>query len=414
MAETEIAVLGAGIVGLSCAIHLQRRGMETTLVDRGEPGCEASFGNAGILSRGSVLPLGVPCVWRSATRYALNLDPGVRYDPRFLPQLGPWLLRFLRQCTASRAIAISQGLNELLRLALVEHETLVKEAGVDELLKQEGWLRLFHTDRAFRSFDFELAQLKNLGIRTEIVDAGGLRDLEPNLNPVFKTGIWYPETASITDPGKVCHAFAALFAAEGGSIRRDVVSGVQPTQGGWLVQLEGDALAARRVVLALGSWSSELLESLGCRLPLMWERGYHLNFAVQEGCGLNRPINDIEGAYVVAPMRCGHRVTSGIEFASLDEPPNLIQLRSIVRSAREAVNLGESLDAKPWLGRRPSMPDSLPVISAAPGHQNLWLAFGHGHIGFTTGPITGHLVADMVTGSAPVIDPAPFSAERFS
>jgi len=413
MAREEVAVLGAGIVGLSCALHLQRAGLSVALIDMGEPGSETSFGNAGVLSRGSVVPFSTPAVWKNLHRYALNASAGVRLDPAFLPQLAPWLLRFLRECTASRAATISEGLNELLRRAVDEHSTLSAEAGYEHLVRRDGWIRVFRSENGFRGFGFEHAQLRRLGVRTEILDPAGLTELEPNLNREFFRGVWYPDTAAVTDPGAVCRALSASFESAGGTMRRGTISALSPQQKGWRVSLEGDHLEAERVTIALGAWSADLLRPLGIRLPLLWERGYHLHFQVEETNKLNRPVNDVEGGYVIAPMTRGHRITSGIEFAPRDGPPTPAQFEPVLRSARTAVTLGECLDATPWLGRRPSMPDSLPVIGAAPGHRDLWLAFGHGHIGFTAGPITGRLIADLVTGRKPTIDPTPFSPGRF-
>lgn len=413
MAKAEMAVLGAGIVGLSCAIHLQRAGLAVTLIDRGEPGCETSFGNAGVLSRGSIMPFSTPAVWRNLHRYALNLSAGVRLDPAFLPQFTPWFLRFLRECTTSRAAAISEGLNELLRRAVDEHVSLSIDAKYAHLVRRDGWVRVFRSEGGFRGFRFEHEQLRKLGVRTEILDSAGLAELEPNLHPRFFRGAWYPDTAAVTDPGAVCQALAALFEAEGGTMRRGTVTGLRPNRDGWQVELEADALNASKVAVAMGAWSVDVLKALGVELPLLWERGYHLHFRVAEGDELIRPVNDIEGGFVIAPMERGHRITSGIEFARRDGPPSPVQFEPVLRAAREAVTLGECLDATPWLGRRPSMPDSLPVISVAPGQQNLWLAFGHGHVGFTAGPVTGRLITDLVTGCKPIIDPKPFSAERF-
>jgi len=211
MAKAEIAVLGAGIVGLSCAIHLQRAGLSVTLIDRGEPGCETSFGNAGVLSRGSIMPFSTPAVWKNLHRYALNLSPGVRLDPTFLPQFTPWFLRFLRECTVGRAVAISEGLNELSRRAVEEHVALSVDAKYAHLLRRDGWIRVFRSEGGFRGFQFEQEQLRKLGVKTEILDSPGLADLEPNLHPTFFRGVWYPETAAVTDPGAVCQALAGLF-----------------------------------------------------------------------------------------------------------------------------------------------------------------------------------------------------------
>ena len=413
MAKAESVVLGAGMIGLSCAIHLQRAGLAVTLVDRGEPGCETSFGNAGVLARGSIVPFSTPRVWRNLHRYAFNRDAGLRLEAGFLPQLTPWLIRFLRACTESRAIAISEAMNNLLYRAVDEHVALIEAAGVSHLLERDGWVRVFRTERGFEAFRFELDQLRRFGVVTEVVDPGGLAELEPNLKPIFARGVWYPQNAAVRDPGGVCQAFAELFQREGGRVRRGQVRALRRTGDTWRVELDGDALEAERLVLAMGAWSADLLRPLGVHLPLLWERGYHLHYDVAHESQLRRPVNDIQGAYVIAPMAGGHRITSGIELAPRDAPPNPDQVERAAGAAAEAVDLGERLDAQPWLGRRPSMPDTVPVIGAAPGQPDLWLAFGHGHVGFTAGPVTGRLIADLVTHRRPVIDPAPFSPDRF-
>lgn len=413
MAKAEIVVLGAGVVGLSCAIHLQRSGLSVTLVDRGDPGCETSFGNAGVLARGSIVPFSTPAVWRKLHRYALNRDAGLRLDPTFLPQLTPWLLRFLRACTETRAMAISEAMNEMLHAAVEEHVELIEAAGASHLLRRDGWVRVFRDERGFEAFRFEHDQLKRLGVVTEVVDAAGLAKLEPNLKPIFARGIWYPQNAAVTDPGALCQAFAELFQQEGGLIRRGQARTLRHTGNTWRVELDGDALETEQLVLALGAWSADLLTPLGIHLPLLWERGYHLHFDVAPERHLQRPVNDIQGAYVIAPMGSGHRITSGIEFAARDAHPTPFQVERAAEAAGEAVHLGKRLDAQPWLGRRPSMPDTVPVIGPAPGYSGLWLAFGHGHVGFTAGPLTGRLIADLVVRRRPVIDPAPFSPSRF-
>ena len=407
-----VAVLGAGIVGISCALHLARRGFKVTLVDRREPGSETSFGNSGVIGRASITPLGQPAIWRKLPRYAANRDRAARFGPGYpaARDLG-WFLRFLANCRPGAFAANARRLNVLLAHALPEHEALI--AGDSGLLRRDGWLHLFRTGPGFEATAGARALWYRHGVRYRILDRDGLRDLEPHLGPVFQRALWFMDVASVADPGRVCRMLAERFAAEGGTVLREEVRGLGPAGGGMRVELAGGELHADETVVALGPWSGDVLASLGYRLPVIRERGYHLHLAPRRGEPLGRPCLDAEGAYVVTPMTAGLRLTTGIEFSAPDAPPTPVQLDSVLPLAREAFPVGDTVDPEPWLGARPGTPDSLPVIGRAPRHPNLWLAFGHASIGFALGPVTGRLIAEMMSGETPLVDPVPYSAMRF-
>ena len=406
-----VAVLGAGIVGISCALQLARRGLDVTLVDRREPGSETSFGNSGVIGRASIAPLSQPAVWRKLARYAGNRDRAVRFGPGYPARELGWFARFLANSLPGTFDANAGRLNALLTHALSEHEALL--AGDAGLLRRNGWLQLFRTEAGFEASAPARALWYRHGVRFRILDRDGLRELEPHLGPVFRRGIWLQDIASVADPGRVCRLLAERFAAEGGSLLRKEVRSLGMTDGGTRIGLDDGELLAGDTVVALGPWSTDLLAPLGYRLPVIRERGYHLHLAPRHNEPLGRPCLDAEGAYVVTPMTAGLRLTTGIEFSAADAPPTPVQLDSVLPLARDAFPVGAPVDPEPWLGARPGTPDSLPVIGPAPLHPSLWFAFGHASIGFALGPVTGRLIAEMIAGEAPLVDPAPYSASRF-
>ena len=406
-----VAVLGAGIVGISCALHLARRGADVTLVDRREPGSETSFGNSGVIGRASIAPLSQPGIWRKLPRYAANRDRAVRFGPGYpVRELG-WFVRFLANSRPGAFDANARRLNALLSHALPEHEALL---GADSgLLRRDGWLQLFRTEAGFEASAGTRALWYRHGVRFRILDRAALQEIEPHLGSVFRRAIWLQDIASVADPGEVCRRLAARFAEEGGEVLRAEARSLEMAGDGVRIGLDDRELRAEHAVVALGPWSTELLAPLGYRLPVIRERGYHLHLAPRHNEPLGRPCLDAEGAYVITPMRAGLRLTTGIEFNAPDAPPTPVQLEAVLPLAREAFPLGEPVESKPWLGARPGTPDSIPVIGRAPRHPNLWFAFGHASIGFALGPVTGRLIAEMMSGEDPVVDPAPFSAARF-
>ncbi len=230
--------------------------------------------------------------------------------------------------------------------------------------------------------------------------------------PVYKVGLLHTETASVDSPGAVVKAYARMFAGCGGEIRQSEIKSLRPEGDGWCVTLRDGALSARHVVVALGPWSKDLLQPLGYRVPMAFERGYHQEFEPNPARALSRPIHDADGSFVMTPMEQGIRVTSGVELTARDAPSSLAQLDAVVPLARGVVGFGDPV-GEPWRGARPTLPDSLPMIGPAPRHPGLWLAFGHQHIGFTTGPATGAAIAAMIGGTPPSFDAAPFLPGRY-
>jgi D-amino-acid dehydrogenase len=409
--QTDVVVLGAGIVGVSAALAARQRGLSVVLVDRREPGNETSYGNAGILSSGSIIPLNKPSLWNALPTYLTNRHAALRWDPAWAIRNIDWVVRFLANTAPSRLRPRATALHGLIGASLRLHREWIVKADAAQRIRETGWLKAWRSD-AVAAAKEEQAFLAEFGIASEVLDRQAISALEPNILPVYKVGLLHTQTASVDSPGAVVTAYARMFAGAGGEIRQSDIKAIAPDGEGWRVVLADGAIAARHVVVALGPWSADLLRSLGYRVPMAFERGYHREFKPNPARSLHRPIHDAEGSFLMTPMEQGIRVTSGVELTARDAPSSFAQLDAVVPAAKSVLEFGEAV-GEPWRGARPTLPDSLPMIGPAPRHSGLWFAFGNQHIGFTTGPATGVAIAAMITGTQPPFDAAPFSPGRY-
>jgi len=408
-----VTVIGAGIVGICSAIALQRRGYKVTLLDRKPPATETSFGNAGVISRGSVFPSASPGIHKKLPEILTNRSREARLHYRYFGQLSPWGWRILKNANTEKFEQNIAALNSLVRLCLGEHKAMLSECGGLDLLRESGWLKLFRTAEAFENSATEQRYLENCDIEFDRLGATDIKQMESGLSSIFAGGLWIKNTASVSSPGQVCELYASKFADEGGTVVLDELEKLEWRDNQWQIICANGQRQSESVVVALGAWSKVVLENLGYKVPMVVERGYHMHYRMKTEAGLTRPVYDVDGGYVMSPMQKGLRVTTGVEWGSESTEPTPVQLKQIEPFVRQAIDIETELDPEPWLGRRPCTPDSLPVIGAAPNHENLWLAFGHGHMGFSMGPITGRLIADLMTGDKPVLDTDKFSLSRF-
>lgn len=414
MAKTQVVVLGAGIVGVSAALQLARRGVAVALVDRGEPGRETSYGNAGVIGLAGVFPVAFPRSWRKLARVALKKSTEANYHLAALPTVLPWLAAYWRQSSPARLEANGRALWPLRREATAEHELLLAEAGAARYLRKSGWISIYRDADAFAHLAAELALGEELGLPAVRLDGDGARALEPGLAPVFARAIHWPSVVSVSDPLAVTRAYAARLEALGGIILRGEARSLHRSGSRWRVETAEGPVDAAEVVVALGPWAGDFLAKFDLRLPLAVKRGYHRHFKPRGEPALTRPVLDADWGYVAAPMAQGLRLSTGAEFAGREAPPTPVQFARLLPHARALLPLGERADDVTWMGCRPCLADSLPVIGRAPGQPGLWLAVGHGHLGLSLAPITGRLLAEMITGAATVVDPAPYRAERFA
>lgn len=414
MQKADVAILGAGMVGVSAALHLQARGRDVVLIDRhGAAGLETSFGNAGLIERASISPYLFPRDPLKLLRYAFNLAPEAHYHLSALPHVAPWLWSYYKESAPERAAMHEAALRPLIERSLAEHEALIELAGAGELLRKTGWIKLYRSEKTLAAGLAEAERLRAFGLRVDALDARALAEREPELSGVLG-GAHYLDTASVADPSRLSQAFADLFVGRGGRFLVGDARGFEAAQDGrWSVPTHDGPLLARDLVVALGPWSDEIFRPLGYDIPLAVKRGYHMHYAATGGARLSHPVLDADNGYVLAPMTRGIRLTTGAEFARRDAPPTPVQLGQTEPIARALFPLGERLDARPWMGQRPCLPDMLPVIGKAPRHEGLWFDFGHQHHGFTLGPVTGRLLAELMTGEEPFTDPAPYRPDRF-
>ncbi len=410
----DVIVLGAGIVGVSVALHLQQRGRNVVLVDRRAPGEETSFGNAGLIESSSVVPHGFPRDWRTVLRLVRNDSTALRYDLRSLPSYASWLARFWWESAPQRLEGAARDMLALIQRSVAEHEALIERAGLHDLVRPTGWLEAYRSPALLERESLEAARVAQAhGLHIALFDTAGLRNIETSLGAGYAGAVHWTDPRSVTDPGALTKGYARLFEREGGTVVTGDAATLEARASGWRVLTDGGAIEAESVVVALGPWSDLVLKPLGYRVPLIAKRGYHMHYGSAAGWPLLRPVVDIEGGYVVAPMRRGLRLTTGVELAGRARPPNPAQLDLAERAARPLFGLGKRLDDEPWLGLRPCTPDMRPVIGPAARHAGLWFAFGHNHHGLTLGPVTGRLLAEMMTGETPFTDPAPYRPSRF-
>lgn len=418
--HARIAVLGAGMVGVATALELQRLGAQVTLIDRRDPGLETSYGNAGVIARSSLMPFNHPDLWKALPTLLRNRGTSFRYHLPFVLRQWRWVLGFLGHARPGPFAETTAALDALIRLSTTEHQRLLAEVGESRRLRDNGWLFLYRSQAAFAAGQLGRNTLDHFGVRTQPLDAAGLQALEPALQPIFARALWIQDTLSVDSPGQVVQAYARAFAARGGTLRQQGLRTARlRSDGRWdLVDDSGqaspEAQAYDHVVVALGPWSPQFLATLGMDVPMGFERGYHMHYAAGDGAPpLQRPVYDTGGGYVLSPMEQGLRLSTGVELTGRDAPANLAQLELAETAARQALPLGGRLESAPWMGRRPTLPDSRPIIGPAPGRRGLWLAFGHQHIGFSTGTGTARLLGAQMFGQPLPLDARPFRAERF-
>ena len=401
-------------MGVCVALHLQKRGRSTVLVDRRGPAEETSFGNAGLIQREGVYPYGFPHDFGALARYSLNRTIDAHYHPSAIPRLAPFLWRYWMHSRPARHAAIARSYAKLIEHCISEHDALAAEAGAQGLLKRNGWMKLFRSERERDARLEEAARWhREFGLNHRALSAKELQALEPHLAPVLVGALHWTDPVSVTDPQGLALAYLALFERLGGRfVQGNALSLAEEGRGWRLKTSEGDVFS-EKAVIALGPWADVLTRALGYDLPLAVKRGYHMHYRAAGRAMLNHPLLDTERGYFLAPMLRGIRLSTGAEFAMRDAIRTPVQLGRAEPIARELFPLAERLDTEPWMGARPCTPDMMPVIGGAPRHRNLWFAFGHAHHGLTLGPVTGRLVAEMMAGETPFVDPAPYRAERF-
>ena len=411
-----VVVIGAGIVGACCATYLQEQGARITLIDRQRPGDEgaSSFGNAGSLSPASMVPTPAPGMLAKVPGWLLKEDGPLTIRWPYLPRLLPWLIRFLRAGgDADHQRRAAEALAALHAPTFDFHSRLARDAGVPELVAPVEYLHVYGSEESYAGSGREWTMRRRHGVDFEVLGRGELHEAEPDLAPHYVKGVRVRGQGRTLDPGRLVRAYVDRVVANGGELLIAEATGFETganrvravRAGGGTV--EGDAF-----VLSAGAFSRGLTDRLGLGLPLDTERGYHVT-CPDPGITVSHTVMEADHKFVANPMAMGVRFAGMVELAGVDAPPNPRRAEVIERLAKRMYPTLRLEGATRWMGRRPSMPDGLPVIGPSPHHENLWLAFGHGHTGMIAGPMTGRIVAGMITGPMPNIDVAPYRADRF-
>ncbi len=408
-----ITIIGAGIVGIATASYLRREGHAVTVVDMRPPGEYTSFGNAGILSPGSCVPQALPGVLSKVPGYLSDpLGPLAIRPAHFLKAL-PWFLRLVAASRLSRVEQIADALRPLLQKTFDAYAPLVQQAGVADMIRQTGYVVAYTTRAALQRDALAWKLRRDRGVVVEEIDAAGVKQKVPQLKGSYEAGLFLPEQGYVTNPERLTKALAEQFQKDGGKIlQRKVLDIDVSPQGPRALVTDAGNLPLETLIICAGSHSNEFTAKFGDDVPLEAERGYHVTFS-DPSFTLPMPVFLPQHKVFVTPMEMGLRIAGQSEFAGNEAEPNYGRADVLSKQMQQIFPGISNVDATRWMGRRPSMPDSLPVIGPASKVPNVWYAFGHGHIGLCGGAPTARLMAEMIGGRPTNIDATPFSAGRF-
>ena len=410
---SKIIVIGAGVIGAASALSLQADGHQVTLLEREAPCAGASFGNAGAIVNGSCVPTAMPGIIFDVMRMAVQPLSPLSIRAEYFHKIFPWLLRFIWQ---SRSVAASNNaahLHTLTKHAVDAWHQLVDDTALAPLVEEAGWLKVYEKAASFADTAKARKLMDEAGTSYEVLGRREISDLEPNLAPIFNFGFYQKDCLRLVNPHKLVNSMVDLMVSRGGQFKQFDVERIQHE--GKQVSLSGSAgsITADKVIVAAGAWSRSLAEQLGDSVPLDTERGYHLMLPESTRDLLNAPVVNGESSFVLSPMETGMRLSSQIEFGGLVAAPDYSRVRSLLPLAKRMLPTLDTREQSAWMGFRPSLPDSLPVVGFSTNSKNVLYAFGHQHLGMTMGAVTGKLVADLIAGADPIVDMAPFRPNRF-
>ncbi len=428
-AETgRIVVLGSGIVGLCTALTLRERGLEVVVVDRLPPGSaqgSASYGNAGVVSPWSCVPQCLPGTWKQVPGWLLDSEGPVRMRWQDMAYVLPWVLRFLRNCDPGKVTGIADAMDSLMQGNVQAYRRFLSGTGQEQLLQDSAYINVYRGRHRPNPEDLPWTLRQQRGATIEFIDQSTLRDIEPEIGPEYHSAVIIKDQARLISPGRLCEVLAEKARLLGVTFVSASVTQLKPDNSGMIqleldnpdIRMNADGTAARMdshtLILCAGIGSSALLEPLGYRLPLMAERGYHLEFR-NPGVSLNNSVQDMAGKFVVSSMQGGIRSAGTAEFASSTAPPNY-RRATIFHSLTKRLLPGlNTQDTAQWMGIRPSFPDNLPAIGALDKHPGIIAAFGHSHYGMGMAPATARLVAELVSGKSSNSDMKAFRPARFT
>ncbi|NOR20915.1 MAG: FAD-dependent oxidoreductase [Xanthomonadales bacterium] len=406
-------VIGAGIIGSSCAWHLLRRGLQVTLIDHELPGQSCSFGNASCLATSSVIPFSYPGMIKKVPAWMLDPLGPMRIRPLEFPALIPWFWKFWRSSSMRQVEAIAEAQAQLMHLAFADYDEILTATNSCHLKHAKGAIHIYDTEKEYWQDQWQTDLRARLGFEAHRLGPAEVKSLVPCLNLEKGVAIMMPDWHHLSDPAKVTARIAEHSIQNGVNWVQDKVTAVSANDSGVSLQTEsGRQIEAQQLVVAAGAWSNKIARQLDYKVPMIAKRGYH-SMISNPGIQLDYPVMSLSKVFVMTPLETGIRVAGTAEFAALDAEPDYRRAKVLLKHASNYLNGLQTGTVTEWLGQRPMMSDSKPVISPSPRHRNVFYAFGHGHYGLTQGPTTGRIIADMVTGNQTSTDLTPFRFERF-
>ena len=413
-ASPRIAVVGAGIVGISCALHLQRLGASVTVIDRQEPGDvdAASYGNGGVLARCSVVPVATPGILKKAPSMLFNADGPLFMRWSYQPRLLPFLIPYLRSSKRDSVEHIARNLAPLLFDSVDEHRALAQGTGAERWVRSCEYMFLYGNRDAYENDSFGWGLRREHGFEWDELEGDAVRERNPALSPHYGFAASMKDHGIIVKPGNYVADLAKAFSAAGGDLVRADIKQVQPVDDGVVLKTDGGDVKAERVVVAGGVWSDVLAAPLGANVPLESERGYHLELT-NVNKELTNAVMDTARKFVATPMDGSIRLAGVVEFGGRHAPPSKGPANLLERGAKALMPDLEYETKRSWMGHRPAPVDSLPIIGPAPASDKVFFAYGHHHVGLTSGPKTGRIVAQHVMGLQTNLDIDAYRCDRF-
>lgn len=413
MAEPDVVVIGAGVVGVSAAIAARARGLSVLLVDREGPAAGASAGNAGAFAFSDILPLASPRILRKAPGWMIDPLGPLTVPPAHALRIAPWMFHFWRACSPARVRRSTAAQAALMDLSKAELEPFLARTGTSPMLRREGNLEVYEGEAQFKASLAGWRAKQEHGIGFEHLDAPGMAAIQPGLAARFSHGTFTPGWYSIADPKLYTLALADHFHSAGGTIERAEITALRPVENGVEIAAPGRIIRAAHVVVAAGAFSHRIARTVGEAVPLETERGYNTTL-LPDAFDLRTQVTFGGHGFVVTRLSTGIRVGGSVELGGLDRPPNFRRSAAMLKKAQAFLPGLRPEGGVQWMGFRPSLPDSLPAIGRARATPRVIYAFGHGHLGLTQSAGTARLVADLLVGAPPAIDIGAFSAQRFS
>jgi len=408
----KIGIIGAGIQGISNALFLQKKGFNVTIFDRDQPGSStASYGNAGHFSPYASVPINRPDVLTDVPAMLLSSTGPLALKWNYVPKMIPWFLQFIKNCSTKKMMHTAKNMHQILDLALPAYDELFDEIDLEGLVEKKGILYIWN-DKSLKSRELEINVRKELGVDQQVVTPKEIHDLEPNIKPFYHGGVYYRHGRHARNPKKILLKLFDLFLKKGGKFLKLNVQDIDFDGEIPIIKTETQHFIFDKIIIACGAFSKRLTDNLDEKIPLDTERGYHVHF---KDCDhlLSRPVIFSNRGFGITPMEQGLRVVGTVEFGGLQNPLSKGRIKNLINNAKYM--LGDLPDHEDeWLGFRPSTPDFLPVIGPSKNHKNIFYCFGHHHLGWTLGPISGKIIAGMITGENTNLDLKPYSSLRFS